>query len=328
MFYKNPYYNPEKSHHTPSGFQNPTPLHIPLTRVAKWLKERWCTNAPPKPTGGYEAFIKRWVVQPNFSHTYDFVSWLGHCSLYFKLGDIGLLTDPMFSPRASFLSWLGPKRQTPALVDIADFPTLQYVLISHEHYDHLDYPTILQLHRAYPDVTFIVPLGLERWFHKKGIHKVIALDWWDHYVINEKITITATPAQHWSNRHPFARNRNLWCGYMINYRGKNHYFAGDTAYADNLLEIGEKFQIDYGYMPIGCYAPEWFMGYQHISPKDSVKLHHELNIKQSIGVHWAVFELGDENFDDTEYQVNNAKMLYDISPDFNLVPINTSMKID
>ncbi len=328
MRYKNPYYDPTKSHHTKMGFQNPEPLHIPLKRVAKWLHERWTTKAPRKPKGGYETFIQNWVTTPNLSHNHDFVSWFGHCSLYFKLGDIGLLTDPVFSERASFLNWIGPKRQTPVLVQIDQLPTLQYVLISHEHYDHLDYQTIRALHQHFPDLTFIVPLGLERWFHKKGITQVIALDWWDQHIIDDELTITATPAQHWSNRDPFSRNRNLWCGYMITHNDKNHYFAGDTAYAKNLLEIGDRFNIDYGYMPIGCYAPEWFMGYQHISPKDSVRLHHELRIKQSIGVHWGVFELGDERFDETPSEVTKAIAEYHEKPIFKVVPINTSMKIE
>lgn len=327
MFYKNPYYDPNKSHHTIKGFQNPEPLDIPIMRVLKWLKERWTTKAPRLPNGGYEQFIKDWMIKPNFPNNGDYVTWFGHCSLYFNLDNIGVLTDPVFSERASFLNWLGPKRKTPSPINIQEIPTLQYVLISHEHYDHLDYQTVMQLHQHFPDLTFIVPLGLERWFYKKGIQNVIALDWWDHFDINQNIRITATPAQHWSNRDPFSRNRNLWCGYMITHKDKNHYFAGDTAYAKNLLEIGQQFNIDYGYMPIGCYAPEWFMGYQHISPKDSVRLHTELKIKQSIGIHWGVFALGDEAFDETPIQIKTALASYENPPIFKVVPINTTLKI-
>lgn len=328
MRYKNPYYNPHKSHHTPRGFQNPEPLHIPLKRVAKWLHERWTSKTSRLPEGGYEQFIQEWMIEPDFSHNGNFVTWLGHCTLYFKLDDIAIITDPVFSERASFLSWVGPKRQTPVLAQIEQLPCLHYVLISHEHYDHLDWLTIQKLLQHFPNLTFIVPLGLERWFHNKGIHNVIALDWWDQYDINNDLAVTATPAQHWSNRDPFSRNRNLWCGYMITHKNTNHYFAGDTAYAKNLLEIGERFDIDYGYMPIGCYSPEWFMGYQHISPRDSVRLHVELGIKQSVGVHWGVFELGDEPFDDTPIQVQNAIATYDNPPIFKVVPINTTMKLE
>ena len=209
MFYKNPYYDPHKSHHTPRGFQNPEPLHIPLMRVAKWLQERWTNKTSRLPEGGYEQFTKDWMVNADFSHTGNYVNWLGHCALYFHFNGIGLLTDPVFSKRASFLSWLGPKRQTPAPINIQELPSLQYVLISHEHYDHLDYPTIRQLHQHFPNLTFIVPLGLERWFKKHHFHNVIALDWWDHHTINPELTVTAVPAQHWSNRDPFSRNRNL-----------------------------------------------------------------------------------------------------------------------
>lgn len=327
MFYKNPYYDPTKSHHTKKGFQNPEPLEIPITRVAKWLKERWSTNAPPLPKGGYAKFIQDWMVEAHFPDHGDYVTWLGHCSLYFHLDNFGILTDPVFSERASFLNWIGPKRQTPRPINIQDIQTLQYVLISHEHYDHLDYATIMQLNQHFKNLTFIVPLGLERWFHKKGIQNVIPLDWWDSYTITDNLVITATPAQHWSNRDPFSRNRNLWCGYMISHKNRHHYFAGDTAYAKNLLEIGERFDIDYGYMPIGCYAPEWFMGYQHISPKDSVRLHSELKIKQSIGIHWGVFALGDEPFDETPIEVQSALKSYDTPPLFKVVPINTTLKL-
>lgn len=138
MRYKNPYYNPHKSHHTPRGFQNPEPLHIPLKRVAKWLHERWTSKTSRLPEGGYEQFIQDWMIEPDFSHNSNFVTWLGHCTLYFKLDDIAIITDPVFSERASFLSWVGPKRQTPVLAQIEQLPYLHYVLISHEHYDHLD----------------------------------------------------------------------------------------------------------------------------------------------------------------------------------------------
>lgn len=328
MFYQNPYYDPSKIHHTPTGFQNPEPFDIPLARVLKWAYLRWKTQAPPLPNGGYGQFITDWVIAPDLSHDYNFVSWLGHCTLYFKWENLGIMTDPMFSERASFINWAGPQRRTPALVDVKDITLLHYVLISHEHYDHLDLTTIQQLLVQFPELTFIVPLGLERWFHKKGITKVIALDWWDEFVIDHATKITAVPAQHWSNRHPFAKNRSLWCGYMISRDQHNHYFAGDTAYAECLLEIGERFDIDYGYLPIGSYAPEWFMKYQHISPEDVVRLHHELFIQKSIGIHWGVFEMGDENFDEAPHKIKKSFIQYPGNSSFLVVPINTSMKIE
>ncbi len=322
--YKNPHYNPAKLHHRPYGFENNPPTKLNQWRALQWLWQRRKAGLPKAPKGGYSAFYEKWLLPfqlPNEHQSY--VTWLGHASIYLHTPDCGLLIDPVFSERASPFSFLGPKRKVAINWSISELPNLDYVLISHNHYDHLDLATILEIVQYYPLVTFIVPLGLEIWFHKRGISRVISLDWFEQYNFASQniedlteghskgakqgthqnlispLQITAVPAQHWSKRGIWDRNRSLWCGYLLQIAGKIIYFSGDSGYGPQLLKIADYFpQIDLGFLPIGAYLPRALMAPQHMNPEESLQLHQALNIRYSVGIHWGIFELTDESFDE------------------------------
>ncbi|GHA02920.1 hypothetical protein GCM10007162_19050 [Ignatzschineria ureiclastica] len=337
--YKNPHYNPDKPHHRLYGFENNPPTRLNQWEALQWLWRRRKEHLPKAPKEGYTQFYNEWCLPLTLpSEDHHYVTWLGHASIYLHTPDYGLLIDPVFSERASPFSFLGPKRKVAINWSISELPNLDYVLISHNHYDHLDLTTIREILFHFPLVTFIVPLGLERWFYKRGITRVIALDWFAQYealshhivdltgnqnsdnqdqeehnradqgkratndhVISDSanLKITAVPAQHWSKRGIWDRNRSLWCGYMLQFAGKTIYFSGDSGYGSQLLTIADYFpNIDLGFLPIGAYLPRDLMAPQHMNPQESVRLHQALNIRYSVGIHWGIFELTDESLDD------------------------------
>lgn len=195
------------------------------------------------------------------------------------------LIDPVLSERASPLSFYGPKRKTPTPLTVEQLPAVDAVLISHNHYDHLDRRTVRQLARCFPQAEFIVPLGLKRWFRRYRL-KVHELDWWQSLSLGE-LTVYATPARHWSMRTLWDRNRSLWCGWVIHHPALRFYFSGDSGYSARLAEIGQRLgPFDVAALPIGAYAPRWFMQEQHMDPQQSVALYRELNQPRAIPIHW------------------------------------------
>lgn len=327
---KNPYYNPEKRHHRPNGFENEIPTNISTGDLLRWMFKRYRYRLPGAPSMGYRAFQQAWLHPFQLpAKAESYLTWLGHSSLYIHTPDCALLTDPVFSLRASPMPFGEPKRKTPCEVDVDQLPRLDFILISHNHYDHLDHRTIMHLLAKFPKVTIVVPLGLGRWFKQRGAHNIIELDWWDKLgdgKPHQIVSITAVPAQHWSKRGLFDKNQTLWCGYIIEIAGKTLYFAGDTGYSETLKPIGEQFSIDLGLIPIGAYAPRWFMAEQHISPKESILLHQLLKIQKSIGIHWGVFELTDETIDEPPRYLAECLAQSDLSPgDFQVLKINESL---
>lgn len=202
-----------------------------------------------------------------------------------------------FSRRASPLSFLGPQRKTPVTLSISELPQLDAVLISHNHYDHLDNATVRQIARRFPDVQFFVPLGLKHWLQRRGVKYVTELDWWQAYTW-QGMTFTAVPAQHWSMRSPWDRNRSLWCGWIIEAQQIRFWFSGDTGYNEDLAQIAQRLgPLDAAAIPIGAYEPRWFMGNHHMDPQQAVALWQQMGRPMAIPIHWGVFELGDESLD-------------------------------
>ena len=188
---------------------------------------------------------------------------------------------------------MGPKRKHDPHIRIEDIKNLDFVLISHNHYDHLDYPSVKRVYKRFPAVTFIVPMGLKKWFVKRGIDRVVELDWWQDVNFCAKkdspqIEITAVPAQHHSGRGFFDANKSLWVGFVVKVKHKGEkkcfYFAGDTAYNDHdFKNIGSRFRnIDLSICPIGTYVPKTFMETVHLSPKGAVTIHKDLKAKLSL----------------------------------------------
>ena len=299
----------DQSHHKKKGFDNTEPFSIKLTDALRWRLQR--KVLPPK--GGYQAFIQNWVSSIDISLSGDRVWWIGHSTTLIKLNEQWILTDPVFSNRVSPVQFIGPKRRTKPAITIEKLPPINVVVISHSHYDHLDFNSICQLITQFPQITILVPLGLKSKLLKWGAKQVIELDWWQSTNVNG-ITFNATPAKHWSNRGAFDVNKALWSGWVMQtdidkpLSTKTVYFMGDTGYCASLKKITDKFkQIDLALIPIGAYAPRWFMQSQHIDPQQAVQLYDELNCQSAIAVHWGAFELADEPLDEPPTLLNSLK---------------------
>lgn len=290
--------------HTVDGYQN---NDGPLARGSIW---RWRWNAfvnhlPPPPENNYAFPIDRPDVPClKANRSVDTLTWIGHASSLLQVGGANVLIDPVFSERASPFSFIGPKRRTPPGLTLGQLPHIEVVVISHSHYDHLDVDSVQALNKqASGPPLFLVPLGLKAWFAGKGIDNVQELDWGDH-TRAAGLDFWFVPSTHWSARSLGDRNDTLWGGWAIKTapgaaKPLSVYFAGDTGYSGDSKRIGKAFGcFDLALIPIGAYAPRWFMGPQHIDPFEAVKVFQDVGAKKAVGIHWGTFELTDEPLDE------------------------------
>jgi N-acyl-phosphatidylethanolamine-hydrolysing phospholipase D len=298
--HKNPYFNPDKAHHTESGFQNVyKKFDKSLGDLWRWRTERWA-----KDIGGPEDYSFP-LIQPdgeelNQESAAPRVTWIGHATLLVQWQGKNILTDPHFTERASPVNWAGPRRVVPPAIQITELPPIDVIVISHDHYDSLDTESVLQLSLHHPQARFFVPLGIGRWLVAKGIPEaqVEEMDWWEERMF-KGLTVTATPVQHWGRRSPWNTNENLWAGWAIKGGGFNFFFVGDSGYVPHFKEIGERLgPFDLAAIPIGAYEPRWFMNFAHVEPGESVKIHKDLRAKRSVAMHWGTFVLTDEPLDE------------------------------
>ena len=223
----------------------------------------------------------------------DTITFVNHSTFLIRSNGINILTDPVWSERCSPFAWVGPKRLRPPGVAFQCLPNIDLVLLSHNHYDHLDLPTVKRIKQAY-DPTFIVPLGMRKFLNRKGITKVMELDWWGKTDFSG-LEITATPANHFSSRGMFDRDTTLWCGFLIKSSARTIYFVGDTGYSDIFREIGTRAgTVDIACIPIGAYEPKWFMSPIHVSPEEAVRIHKEVGSLRSLAMHFGTFPLANE----------------------------------
>jgi L-ascorbate metabolism protein UlaG (beta-lactamase superfamily) len=221
---------------------------------------------------------------------------VNHSTMLLQQRDSSILTDPIWSERASPLSWVGPRRLRKPGVCFEDLPPIDAVLISHNHYDHLDLPTLRRL-AARGDSTFIVPAGVARLLGSQKIEPARELDWGESVSL-PGVTIHCVPALHFSSRSIYDRNMTLWCGYVIEYRERVVYFAGDTAFGPHFARIREKFGSPHlALLPIGAYEPRWFMSPIHMNPEEAVRAQEILAARTSIAIHHGTFQLADEGVD-------------------------------
>jgi len=248
------------------------------------LKWRFTSDRVTWKTVDNQSFHK-----PSLSRSEELrLSLIGHSTVLIQINNINILTDPHYSERSSPLSWAGPKRVIQPAIKFEDLPPIDIVLLSHNHYDHMDLPTLKRLNDTHQPVV-LVGLGNAALLNSKGISNVHELDWWESFDFKETV-IHFTPVQHWSARGVFDKRKTLWGGFYIE-ASKKIFFAGDTGYGKVFKMIHNKYgDMDVGLIPIGAYKPRWFMKDAHVNPEEAVKIFQDLKLKHAIGIHFATFE--------------------------------------
>lgn len=221
------------------------------------------------------------------------ITFVNHATVLIQARGLNLLTDPIWSRRASPFRWAGPRRHLQPGVAFDDLPRIDAVLISHNHYDHMDLPTLRRLAER-DDPLFLVPLANCAYFRRVPGARCVELDWWESSSVLPGAVIHAVPARHWSRRGLRDTNRALWSGWVID-AGKSVYFAGDTGYGEHFAEIRDRLgSPDVALMPIGAYLPRWFMSAQHVDPAEAVLAADVLGAGVTMAMHHACFPLADE----------------------------------
>lgn len=253
------------------------------------------------------------------------VTWIGHSATLLQIGGLNLLTDPMFGLRASPVRFAGPRRRVPPGIALAELPPVDAVLLTHNHYDHLDTGSVRMLARRHPEAIWIVPLRLGPFVQELGPRVVVELDWWTEHTVGP-LHITATPAQHFSARTPFDRNRTLWCGYAVRAPRHGVLFAGDTGYHPEFARVGRALgPFDLVMLPVGAYEPARIMQPLHLNPEEAVRAYQDLSGSNGGGgvmmaVHWGTFKLTLEPMDEPPARVRRAWQAAGLPPQGLWVP--------
>ncbi len=223
-----------------------------------------------------------------------FATFVNHSTILLQTDGLNILTDPHWSKRASPFNFLGPERYRDPGIKFEDLPRIDYILISHNHYDHMDIMTLREIYNKYRPRIF-VPLGNSAFLAKQGIIGAEDMDWWDKKTLKQNINLVSVPAEHFSSRAFSDRNKTLWCGFVLETGRGNIYFSGDTAdgkFTEKIKEKYDKFIL--GFLPVSVWKPEWLMRSVHISPDDAFELHKKLKIDTTIGIHHGTFKLSDD----------------------------------
>ena len=296
-------------------YSNLDPDIVMTKGVWRWQRQRLAAGLPKPPKEGYAAFKERWLVTPDFTPGPPRAWWLGHATVLLRIGGLHVITDPHLTERASPFSFAGPRRFVPAPAGADVLPPIDVALISHNHYDHLDAGSIRALLHRNPELVCYAPKGLGDWLKRRGVKHVHELDWWQNHG-HKSLDIHCVPAQHWSRRTLWDINKSHWCGWVVKHQGFNFYFSGDTGYTLRLAEIASRLgPPDLAALPIGAYAPRWFMHPQHVDPPEAVRLHRELAVRHSMAIHWGTFELADDSLDEPVELLQKAMAENDLGTD-------------
>ena len=288
------YHGPKSDHFDGARFHNPEPFHHGFADVLKWQMD------------AHPGYWREWVDDPPGPRPPKRVddlriTFVNHATTLIQINGLNILTDPIWSERCSPVSFAGPKRHRPPGIRFEDLPPIDVVLVSHNHYDHLDLPTLRALeHRDHPLI--LTPLGNSALMARGGVFGARDLDWWQTTAVpgsaspaDRQITVTAVPSNHFCARALSDRNRTLWGGFVVSAPAGNVYFAGDTGWGPHFEEIARRFPtIRLALLPIGAYLPRWFMKPAHIEPEEAVKAHILLNAGTSMAMHYGTFNLGDD----------------------------------
>jgi L-ascorbate metabolism protein UlaG (beta-lactamase superfamily) len=270
-------------------FFNPNGANgLPVWMVPRMLltpRARWPSAVPVEPRQ-----------PPSITPDEAIVTFVGHATFLVQVAAANLLIDPVYADRASPVAFAGPRRVRPPGVRFDALPPISLVLLSHNHYDHCDLGTLRALDRRF-EPRLVTPLGNGRLLRAAGVRHVEELDWWQT-ASAAPLSITLTPAQHFSSRNMVDRNRALWGGFLLEADGRRLFFAGDTGYGPHFREIAARLgPIDLALLPIGAYEPRWFMKDIHMNPAEAVQAHLDLAARQSIGMHYGTFQLTPEAID-------------------------------
>lgn len=285
-------FDPSKPHHGDGYFKSDKSQFM-----LPWLKMRWKEGPVPVISPDQVKTIVKKADAALIASPSEIprATWIGHSTVLVQHNGINFLTDPHLTQYPFRFDFWVDKRFTQPALTFEQMPHIDFVVISHNHYDHLDHRTVDLFGNS---VTWFVPLGLRSWFLDRGIdaNKVIELDWWESYQYDHRAMITFAPSVHWSKRSLWDTNESLWGSWSVNIDGFKTWFAGDTGYDPQLFKsIGERlgpFQL--GLIPIGAYAPRYFMADSHIDPQDAVKIHQDIRAMHSMPIHWGTFQLSHE----------------------------------
>ena len=287
-------FDPTKEHHGKNRFNSRS-----VTSFTKWLKMRFKEGRYPPID---QAEIASIVQDPDGELIHSpadlpRATWIGHATMLVQYRGINFLTDPHLTDHPAPIDYLFPGRITQPALRHTEMPKIDFIVISHNHYDHLDHRTVDVFGNS---VTWYVPLGLKTWLERQGIHsdKVVELDWWQAHQFSDDVHVTFTPSIHWSKRMPWDTNKSLWGSWSVKIAGFNSWFGGDTAYDEGLFrKIGRRtgpYQLSF--IPIGAYGPRYFMSSQHVDPAQAVLIHKNIQTERSIAIHWGTFQLTHEPF--------------------------------
>lgn len=304
------YKGPRSDHFDGETFHNLQPTRHAFTDVFKWMATRergkwpeWIESVPgPKPAERIDAGELR-------------VTRINHASVLIQFDGVNILTDPIWSERASPVTFAGPKRHRVPGIRFEDLPPVDAVVVSHNHYDHMDVATLQRIVREHRAPVF-VGLGNAAFLQPKGITTARDFDWWDEADV-KGVKVVCVPAQHFSARGFGDRDKTLWAGWAIrSASGGTVFFAGDTGYGPHFRMIGERFpDIRLSLLPIGAFLPRWFMAPVHTDPEQAVLAHKDLRSKTSIAMHYGTFALGDDGLNDPVRELEAARVKHGVSAD-------------
>ena len=291
------------SHHVPGGgFRNNFggTINKPFSDLLRWRRESPGHPLLSFPLADNEAEFLR---QNRDKNT---LTWIGHATFLLQANGVNVLTDPHFSQRASPFNFAGPERGTPPGIAIDELPPIDVVLISHNHYDHLDSDSIRTLARKNPQTRFFCPLGLGGFLTSRGAKNVHELDWGESAEWQGE-RFVAEPCHHWSSRFPWDRNKTLWASWVWETAERRFLFIGDTGYSQDFVALGEKYGgFDWAMIPIGAYEPRWFMKEAHINPAESLQIFSDIRAREAFASHWGTFQLTDEPMDEPPEKLRAA----------------------
>ena len=292
---------PETTNFRSGKFRNTVP--VKREPAAIW-REGWARGAwPARGAGVAAAAPPPRAVQGDTMR----VTWIGHATALVQVAGMNLLTDPVWSPAAGPLGQLGPRRFVPAGLPIDALPRIDAVLVSHNHYDHLDVPTLRRLHaRDAPRI--YTPLGNAAFLARAGVPGAVELDWWQSAEHTRGFHIEATEVRHFSGRGLFDRDKSLWCGFTVHTPVGRVYFAGDTGYGAHFAETARRSGAPrLALLPVGAYLPRSIMQPVHMDPTEAVQAHRDLGAGASLGIHWGSFRLTAEAWDDPPRRLAAAR---------------------